>query len=129
MNIELRRVSGTWQFGQRRAHERNLLHVRRAVRQNRDLILFNQTPGLPSGREHLERHLHLRFNFQLGSQIANAHDQILQDCHLCLGSGIELFLVRLRIVRQRNRLCRSFALVYRLPDFFGDEWHDRMQQA
>src|SRR5437763_16731036 len=37
MNIELRRVSGTWQFGKRRAYERNLLHVRRAVRQNRDL--------------------------------------------------------------------------------------------
>ena len=80
-------------------------------------------------REDLDRHLHLGLDLQFRAQIAYADDQVLQDRHLGFGREIELLLIRLRIRRQRDRLQRRLAFVHRLPDFFGNERHDRMQQA
>jgi hypothetical protein len=79
-------------------------------------------------RKHLDRHLHLRLDFQLCPHIPHVHDQILKDRHFRFGSEIELLLVGLRISRQRNRLQRRLALVDRLPDLFRDKRHHRMQQ-
>src|SRR5262249_5972129 len=46
-----------------------------------------------------------------------------------LGGEIDLPVVSLRIRRQRNRLVWRPTLMHCLPDFLGNEWHDRMQQT
>ena len=68
-------------------------------------------------------------NFQLGPQSADADDQILQDRHIRFGREIKLFFIRLRIRRQRDRFQRWLPIIDRLPDFFGDKRHDRMQES
>jgi hypothetical protein len=82
----------------------------------------------PLLRENFDRHFHLLLDFQFRPQIADADDQVLQDRHAGLSRQINLLLIRLRISRQRNRLQRRLAVVNRVPDFFRDERHHRMQQ-
>ena len=128
MNIEPRRAARARQVRQRAFHKCDLLHIRWTIEQHRAKVLFEHRANLRLVGKHFNRHFDLGLDFQFRPQIAHADDQVLQNRHLRLGGEINLLFVGRRIRRQRNRLQRRLAIIHRVPDFFRDERHHRMQQ-
>ena len=62
------------------------------------------------------------------AQCADFNDKTLQHSHIDLCNRIRMRFITLRILRQRNRLSRRVAVIERVPDFFGNKWHEGREQ-
>src|ERR1051326_1792402 len=127
VHVKTSGASRSWEFGERRLYKHDLLDVCQAL--DRPAVVLDHGPNNRLMGEQLDWNFDLRLDFQLGPQITHADNQILQNRHLGLGGKIKLLLIGLGIGSQGNRLHCRIPLLHRLPDFLGDERHDRMQQA
>ena len=91
-------------------------------------IALQHGTNVVAGGKYFDRHLLLLLDFQLGANVADADDQVLQDRHRGFGVRVHLRRIGQRIARQRNRLGRRLAIIDSMPEFLGDERHERRQQ-
>ena len=69
----------------------------------------------------------LRIEAEVGAQISGGAHDVLEEFDFGFGGGVVVCRIVLRIGLERDRV--SFALADPVPELFGEEGHQRVEQA